>query len=301
MGDRKLLVTGASGFVGQFVQSAMSSVPLVLNNRPVDLRDAIAVGQAVTFIKPQAVLHLAAQTVVPRSFADPRETYDINFLGTLNLLLALKSSGFDGRFLFVSSSDVYGIVPTDSLPICEGRSPKPLSPYAVSKVAAEALCLQWCYTQGLKVVIARPFNHIGPGQSPDFAISGFAKQIAEIKHGVRPPIIEVGDLDATRDFSDVRDVVRAYQLLLEQGRIGEIYNVSSEVESPVRSLLSKMIEMSGIDIEIRTDPSRLRGSSQRRVCGSSQKLRTEVAWKPAIPIEQTLSEVLKYWENKIGE
>ena len=315
----KLLLTGASGFVGGFVQQATRCVPLTLVGKEVDLRDAHAV--------TDAVLHLAAQTFVPRSFENPVETFEINFLGTYNLLAALKKTGFTGRFLLVSSGDVYGSIAPEHLPITEELLPKPRSPYAVSKVAAEALCFQWNETAGFETVVARPFNHIGPGQREDFVISAFAKQIAEIKHGSKPAVIEVGDLDVTRDFLDVRDVVQAYLLLLREGRAGEIYNICSGAECSIRSLLEKMLKLAELDtkhpaesgspasagfavagvsgggrlsVEIRSNPAKFRPSEQRRVVGDASKLRRHTGWQPTYTIEQTLADTIHSWEYQIA-
>ncbi|MHB1680224.1 MAG: GDP-mannose 4,6-dehydratase [bacterium] len=164
-----------------------------------------------------AVIHLAAQSFVPESFKNPLGTFDINFTGTYNLFSALKEYGFHGKILYISSGDVYGLVSEDKLPIAEYYLLKPRNPYAVSKVAAEALCYQWSVTEDMKIIIARPFNHIGPNQSERFVVSSFAKQIAEIELGLRKPVISAGNIDITRDFLDVRDVANAYKLLLEKG------------------------------------------------------------------------------------
>src|SRR5207302_554158 len=186
--------------------------------------------RAVKILRPRAVIHLAAHSWVPQSFKEPMETYDVNFVGTFNLLSALQKTGFHGRFLFVSSSDIYGQVSPEALPITEEHPSKPRSPYAVSKVAAEALCSQWSQTEtDIEIVVARPFVHIGPGQSDRFVISNFARQIIEIKRTRREALVEVGDIDVTRDFTDVRDVVRAYELLLARGVPGEVYNICSGI------------------------------------------------------------------------
>src|SRR5690606_19227156 len=159
---------------------------------------------------PDAVIHLAGQTFVPESFRDPSRTIQVNLLGTLNLLQALKRGGFNGTFLFVSSGDVYGQVAESALPISEELAPKPRNPYAVSKVAAELLCQQWGYAEGWRVLVARPFNHIGPGQAADFVVPSMARQMVGRAAGERRVTLEVGDIDVTRDFLDVRDVVSAY-------------------------------------------------------------------------------------------
>ena len=294
-----LLVTGSSGFVGGILQRELASVPFDVDGQPVELRDADSVERALREIQPSSVIHLAAQTWVPRSFQDPRETYDINFSGTLNLLLGLKATDFRGKVLFVSSSDVYGLIDAKDLPVAEEQLPKPRSPYAVSKVAGESLCFQWSQTERMEILIARPFVHIGPGQDDRFVISNFAKQIVEIKKKLRSPIIHVGDLKVTRDFTDVRDVTRAYHLLLQYGVSSETYNVCSGIERSIESLLYDLLAMSGVVAEIRQDPARLRSSEQRRVVGSFKKVGQQTGWKPEIPLHQTLQSILDYWEGKV--
>lgn len=296
----RLLLTGASGFVGSFVRQATPCVTLSLDGRDVDLRHRREVEEATEKIQPDAVLHLAAQTFVPRSFEDPLETFEVNFFGTYNLLSALKNVGFTGRFLLVSTGDIYGTVAPEMLPIREDMLPRPRNPYAVSKVAAEALSFQWSETAGFDAIVARPFNHVGPGQRPEFVISGFAKQIAEIKHGTKPAVIEVGDIDVTRDFCDVRDVVSAYLLLLREGGAGETYNICSGVESSVRSLLKKMLEIARIEAEIKTNTAKFRPSEQRRVYGDASKIRQHLGWQPSYSIEQTLQDTIHSWEYQIA-
>lgn len=291
----KLLLTGANGFVGQTMQAALPCVPLPYG---LDLRDAPALAAAVAEIRPDAVIHLAAQSFVPASFENPRETFDVNFIGTLNLLSALKDSGFVGRMLFVGSGDTYGLVPTEALPVCEEQPLRPRNPYAVSKVAGEALCYQWSQTEAFEIIMARPFNHIGPGQSTRFAIADFARQIAEIRLGRHEPVLSVGDIDVTRDFTDVRDVVRAYILLLASGRNGEAYNVCSGVERSVRSLLEALIVLAGIQISIQQDPARLRPAEQRRMVASYDKLRRDTGWVPENSLEKSLRDLLDYQESE---
>jgi len=291
-----LLLTGANGFVGQYVQAAMPCVPLPDG---LDLRDRAALTAAVAAIAPDAVLHLAAQSFVPASFENPHETFDINFTGTLNLLEALQAAEFRGRVLFVGSGDIYGRVPEAALPVREDQPLRPRNPYAVSKVAAEALCYQWSQTSGFEIVMVRPFNHIGPGQSPRFAIADFAKQVMEIRLGRRAPVLRVGDIDVTRDFTDVRDVVRAYGLLLERGRNGEVYNVCSGREHSIRDLLRQLIALAGVDARIEQDPTRLRPAEQRRMVASFDLLHRDTGWQPLIPIEQSLQDLLNDWEKPL--
>lgn len=292
----KLLLTGANGFVGQYVQAALPCVPLPDG---LDLRDRAALTAAVAAIQPDTVLHLAAQSFVPASFENPRETFDINFYGTLNLLEALQAAGFKGRMLFVGSGDIYGQVAEAALPVREDHPLHPRNPYAVSKVAAEALCYQWSQTSGFAIVMVRPFNHIGPGQSPRFAIADFARQVTEIRLGRRAPVLQVGDIDVARDFTDVRDVVRAYGLLLERGRNGAVYNVCSGREYDIRDLLQRLIALAGVDARIEQDPARLRRAEQRRMVASFEALHRDTGWQPLIPIEQSLQDLLNDWEKQL--
>ncbi len=301
-----LLLTGASGFVGRHVtkmygqkmygQARMACVPLDAGDEPVELRDAAAVREAVRGVMerdaPEAVLHLAAQSHVPTSFDDPAGTFAVNFTGTLHLLLALREAGFRGRLLYVSSGAIYGLVPGDALPVTETFPPRPRDPYAVSKVAAEALCYQWSVTGPFEIVIARPFNHTGPGQSRDFAIPGFAAQLAEMRSGNRAPVLEVGDLSVTRDFCDVRDVVRAYALLLDKGRNGEVYNVCSGTERKLADIVDTLARLAGLSPTIETKAGRLRPAEQPRMCGSPDKLRRDTGWAPETPWEDTLRDLL---------
>ena len=292
----KLLLTGANGFVGRYVQAAMPCVPLP---NGLDLRDRAALTAAVAAIRPDAVLHLAAQSFVPASFENPRETFDINLTGTLNLLDALQAVEFRGRMLFVGSGDTYGQVAEAALPVREDHPLRPRNPYAVSKVAAEALCYQWSQTSGFEIVMVRPFNHIGPGQSPRFVLSDFARQVMEIRMGRRASVLQVGDIDVTRDFTDVRDVVRAYGLLLERGRNGEVYNVCSGREYRIRDLLQQLIALAGVAAAIEQDPARLRRAEQRRMVASFAALHRDTGWQPAISMEESLQDVLNDWEKPL--
>lgn len=258
-----------------------------------DVRDERQVAEWVASVTPDVVLHLAAQSFVPRSFDNPRETFEINLIGTLHLLQALKGSGFRGRMVYVSSGDVYGRVPDEALPVSESRVPEPRSPYAVSKLAAESLCLQWHRTEGLDVMIARPFNHVGPGQDVRFVLPALARQVVAIADGRQPPVIEAGDIDTTRDFTDVRDVVSAYAAMIRNGRAGATYLVGSGVERRVRDLLMAMCAIEGIAPEIRQDTSRLRPAEQRRMAADARLLQAETGWTPRIPIETTLTDILE--------
>jgi len=298
-GRQKLLVTGAGGFVGKHLLEAVArgqfghvdAVPLPAGT---DVRDRAAIERALGDACPDAVVHLAAQSFVPQSFDDPDETFQINVIGTLHLLQALARKGFSGRFLYVSSGDIYGRVPDAALPVDETLLPEPRSPYAVSKWAAEQLCMQWHRSEKLDVVIARPFNHVGAGQGDRFVLSSLARQVVAIADGRQPAVIEAGDIDTTRDFSDVRDVVSAYAALLARGRSGETYIVASGVERSVRDVLQEMCRLAGIQAEVRQDPAKMRPAEQRRMVANPAKLQTDTGWTQAFDIQSTLDEILEH-------
>lgn len=296
-----LLVTGHLGFVGAYVMKDPAAQGLVdETQRPINLLDRAAVFKAVARIRPTSVIHLAAQSFVPAAFENPVGTYESNFIGTQILLEALKATDFSGRFLFVSSADVYGAMDVSELPAMEHSPARPSNPYAVSKVAAEALCSYWHRTEGMQIVIARPFNHIGPGQSTRFAIADFSKAVVEIKRGLRGNVLQVGDLDVTRDFTDVRDVVSAYGALLEHGTSGEVYNICSGIERHLGAAVTTLAELAGVQIDIQVDPSRFRKASQPRAFGSNTKISSDTGWKPRIDWLQSLKDTITYWEQQIS-
>ncbi|WP_275546418.1 MULTISPECIES: GDP-mannose 4,6-dehydratase [unclassified Pseudomonas] len=296
---KKLLVTGLSGFVGRHLEARLK-VPTaggwrLMAAQPHDLTAAETLDEWLADDCPDAVIHLAGQTFVPEAFRDPARTLQINTLGTLNLLQALKRKGFSGTFLYVSSGDVYGHVDESQMPISELLAPRPRNPYAVSKVSAELLCQQWSYAEPWRIMIARPFNHIGAGQSESFVISSMARQLVRVKRGFQSPRLDVGDIDVTRDFLDVRDVIEAYLLLLDRGVSGEIYNVCSGLERKVRDMIGEMARLAGVEVELVQDSARMRRAEQRRVVGSSEKLQRETGWKPGVHITDTLQSVLSDW------
>lgn len=300
---KRLLVTGRHGFVGSAIANHLGRQPerawsLAEISPGLDLRDPAAALELVRSAQPDAVIHLAAQSFVPESFRDPRTTLDVNLYGTLNLLEALRATGFRGRLLFVGTGEIYGLVPESMLPIDERQVVAPRNPYAVSKVAAEALCYQWFASERMEIVLARPFNHIGAGQSDRFALSDFARQLATIKSGRAQPVLSVGDIDVTRDFTAVDDVVEAYFALLDRGQPGETYNVCSGVERSVRSLLERLIALAGIEVRIDTDAARLRKSEQRRIYGNPAKIERTTGWRAATPLDNALAATLAYWERQ---
>ncbi|MDF3843095.1 GDP-mannose 4,6-dehydratase [Pseudomonas citronellolis] len=299
---KRLLVTGLTGFVGHHIRTWLDQHESVwelleVPERP-DLTDPEAV-RAGYSQRPDTVIHLAGQTFVPEAFRDPAGTLQVNLLGTLNLLQALKALDFSGDFLYVSSGDIYGQVDEAHLPIREDLLPAPRNPYAVSKLAAEHLCLQWGMTEGWRVMIARPFNHVGAGQKENFVIASAARQIALIRAGLQEPRLLVGDIDVSRDFLDVRDVVSAYFALLEGGRPGQVYNVCSGEERRIRDLIQQLADLAQVEIELVQDPARMRRAEQRRVCGSHSKLHEATGWKPDITINQTLTAILSDWASRV--
>lgn len=301
--DKRLFVTGVSGFVGQHLAAHLEATEgtgwQLIETPRFDLCHPSELAAALEMARPDAVIHLAGQTFVPEAFRDPRATFEVNLLGTLNLLQALKQTGFAGGFLYVSSGDVYGQVFEHDLPITENRQPEPRNPYAVSKLSAELLCRQWSYTEGWRIMVARPFNHVGAGQSEAFALASAARQIALIRKGMQAPRLEVGDVDVTRDFLDVRDVIAAYFDILAKGESGEVYNVCSGQERTIRDLIEALAGLAGIELELVQDSARMRRAEQRRVCGSSVKLRDATGWEPKITINQTLTTILSDWESRV--
>lgn len=276
------------------------SLPASDDYGEIDVRDRARVTRFLERVRPAHVLHLAARTFVPESFGNERETYEVNFFGTLNLLECLRDTDFRGTFLFISTADAYGHTPENELPIGECRPLRPMNPYSASKAAAEALCVSWAQRSRFKIVIVRPFNHIGPGQDSRFVVSDFACQVIEIKLGLRPPVIETGNLDTTRDFTDVRDVIAAYCMLLERGQSGEVYNVCSGNEVSIRNVLQSLLALSGVAATLTHSQQRERPVQQMRSVGSNQKLRSATGWTPKILLEQSLRDVLSYWNDRLN-
>lgn len=302
---KKLFITGAHGFVGSHAQLVIANpnwqsiFELICVDTPFDITDRPSLNNVFCQVQPDMVIHLAAQSHVPTSFTDPDTTYQVNFLGTLNLLQALAANNFSGRLLFVGSADTYGLVSETDLPVREEQPLRPRNPYAVSKVAAEALCYQWSQTGSFEVIMARPFNHIGPGQGENFAVSSFAKQIAEISLSLHAPEIQVGDLNVTRDFTDVRDIVDAYLKLLLKGKSGEIYNVGSGQEHKMSEILASLIRIAGISAKVNINAARFRPAEQRRLICDASKLKLQTGWQPRKQINETLHEILQYWMGKL--
>jgi GDP-4-dehydro-6-deoxy-D-mannose reductase len=303
----RVLVTGASGFVGGHLIAELRSRghEVVRADRapqdddqhtlPLDVTDPLAVRGAVELARPDAIAHLAAQAFVPASLADPDGTFDVNALGTLRLLDAVRALADQGgphpRVLVVSSGDVYGAQPRDALPLRETTAPLPRSPYAASKIAAEALALAYARAWGVDAVVTRAFNHIGPGQDERFGVVAFALQIAQVAAGGAPQVL-VGNLDAARDFLDVRDVCAAYARVLEGGgAAGEIYNVCSGVATTMREILRRLIEIAHVPVAVCEDPARMRPADVPVSVGDASKLHAATGWAPRIPLTAALRAV----------
>jgi GDP-4-dehydro-6-deoxy-D-mannose reductase len=301
---KRLLVTGVHGFVGRTLARMVaegewaSRWQLIDTPTGLDVRNRDDVALLVNATQPDAVIHLAAQSWVPDAFRDPATTLSINLFGTLNLLQALQNASFTGRLVYVGTGDVYGNVALDALPVSESHAALPRNPYAVSKLATEALCRQWVITEAMDIVLARPFNHIGRGQSDRFVVSDFARQVAEIRAGKREPVVRAGDIDVTRDFTDVRDVVHAYFALLDSGERGQTYNVCSGREQSIRSILDRLAEIAGVDVTVEIEEGRLRRAEQRRMRGDASKIRAKTGWEASTAIEASLADMLDYWESE---
>ncbi|MBI2169529.1 MAG: GDP-mannose 4,6-dehydratase [Actinobacteria bacterium] len=285
-------MTGASGFVGRhLIEHLKAEGDEVAGFGPeVDIIDADAVKRAVDSAGPDAIYHLAAATHVGESWDAPSQALRVNAEGTLNVLRAAGAAGV-GRVLAVGSAEEYGIVDPASIPIDEDTPLRPVSPYAASKVAAEFLALQAFLGQGVGALRVRAFNHIGPGQSERFVVAALAARVAEaVRSGGRQ--IRVGSLEPVRDFTDVRDVVRAYRLVVERGAPGEVYNVCSGRGVSVKEIVDHLIDAAGGGLDAVVDPDLVRPVDLPVLVGDNSRIRSATGWEPAIPLEATLADVL---------
>jgi GDP-4-dehydro-6-deoxy-D-mannose reductase len=294
------LITGGRGFVGHWLADHLRDLgdDVVVIDREVEITDPAALLTAVSDAAPDAIYHLAALTHVGQSWDEPLRVFEVNVIGTGALLAAARECGTNPRILVTSSAEVYGAV-TDPgrLPLREDSPTAPLTPYAASKLAAEALVAQAHLGHGQHVITVRPFNHIGPGQSPNFAVPALARRIVEAeRQGVGT--IPVGNLSARRDFTDVRDVVRAYRLLIEMGRPGGVYNVCSGRDVSIRAIADRLLGLAGTSLEFETDPSLVRPVEVPVLRGDPGRLEEATGWKPEVPLEQTLADVLAYWQQQ---
>jgi len=267
---------------------------------PADIVTGQGLAAALEQTRPECVFHLAAQSSAARSFKEPRQTFEANVIGTVNLLEAVRNLPARPRLVLVSSCEVYGPNPGPQ-PMDESQPYRPVSPYGSSKAAQELVALQYQLSYGLEVVVARPFPHLGPGQSEAFALPSFAKQIAEIEAGRREPVVMVGNLEPQRDFSDVRDVVRAYRLLAEKGQAGQAYNICSGKPIAMCRALEILLKNSKTVIDIRPDPERLRPSDVPLLWGDCRKLREATGWEPEHDVAHALADLLEHWRHRIAQ
>ena len=291
----RAFVTGASGFVGGFLTRHLKSAGDDVDTMPdgVDIADEAALAALVGAARPDVVYHLAALAHVGRSWDEPAETMRVNALGTLSVLEAVRRADSPARVILVSSAEVYGA--GNGEPINEAAPLRPTNPYAASKVAAEFLGLQAHLGRGTDVVRARPFNHVGPGQADAFVVSALAKRIVEAERSGGP--IEVGNLAAARDFTDVSDVVRAYRLLALHGVAGEVYNVASGHAITIAALLSRLVGLADVPIEAIEEPSLFRPVDVPLLVGDSSRLVALTGWQPEVDLGETLAAVLQYWRE----
>jgi len=296
----RAFVTGGKGFVGTWLVAHLqeSGDEVVAVDREVDVSDARAVSAAVEEAAPDAVYHLAAYAHVGRSWDDPGAVVRVNTLGTLHVLEAARRCPTPPRVLLVSSAEVYGAIDESALPADEDTRLAPVSPYAASKVGAEFLGLQAYLAHGLQVVRVRPFNHIGPGQHEGFVVPSLAKRIVEARRGGSHRV-PAGNLSARRDLTDVRDVVRAYRLLVELGRPGDVYNVCSGEAVSIAQLAERMLALAGGGLELVADPELVRPVDVPVLCGSPRKLVESTGWQPQVPLDQSLADVLAEWERLV--
>jgi GDP-4-dehydro-6-deoxy-D-mannose reductase len=312
-----ILITGIGGFVGGHLARHLAEsypdaaihgiglhmrpelVPICRSLHKIDLRDEMAVREVLDDTAPDAIYHLAAQSFVPASWRNPWDTLATNIGIQTHMLHALALSGARPRFLVVSSSEIYGAVRPDVLPVNEDAPLKPNNPYSVSKAAQDMLGLQYFLSHDIPVIRVRAFNHIGPGQSTRFVAPAFASQIAEIEAAGCRGTIRVGNLSAARDFTDVRDVVRAYRLLMKKGEPGEAYNVGSGVAHPISELLDLLLEFSAAQIAVKVDPERLRPSSVPRIVCDNGKLRARTGWQPEHAFAQSLFDILSECRRQV--
>jgi GDP-4-dehydro-6-deoxy-D-mannose reductase len=293
----RALITGGKGFVGQWLAAHLKDAgdEVAVIDIETDVADGPAVRRVMSDVRPDAVYHLAAMTHVGESWDDPSRVLRVNVLGTAELLAAARTLSAAPRILVVSSAEVYGVVTPEQLPLAEDTPTAPASPYAASKLAAEAVALQAWRGFGQPVLVVRPFNHIGPGQSPNFFVPALAKRIVEATRSGAGSL-SVGTLTTRRDFTDVRDVVVAYRLLVEQGAPGTVYNVCSGRDVAMSEVAAQLLDLAGADLTLETDPALLRPVDVPVLRGDAGLLRASTGWEPTIPLATTLADVLSSWE-----
>ena len=316
----RALITGITGFVGSHLAEYLLSLKEVevfgifrwrsrtenienirtkITLYECDSKDATSVREVIKKVKPERIYHLAAQSYVPMSWVAPGETLTTNIISEVNLFEAVRTETQNCRIQVAGSSEEYGLALSSEVPIRETNPLRPLSPYGVSKVAQDLLGYQYFKSYDMFIVRTRAFNHTGPRRGDVFATSNFAKQIAEIEKGKKEPVIYVGNLQAVRDFTDVRDTVVAYYLSLEKGEKGEVYNICSGKGYKLQEVLNILLSLSKKQIEVKTDPKRMRPSDVEFLAGDATKFKNQTGWQPKIPFQKTLSDLLDYWRERV--
>ncbi len=315
----KVLITGITGFAGSFLAEhllsqsdvevagtflAENSINNVANIKDkldlvkLDLTQKDAIESLIAQKRPDVIYHLAAVASVAASFKDPVTTFNNNVDAELFVLESLRKENLmNTKVMVISSAEVYGYVRPENLPLNEDAPLRPGNPYASSKVAQDFIGLQYALSYKMPIIRVRPFNHIGPRQAPGFVVSDFAKQIADIEKGKQEPVVKVGNLDAKRDFTDVRDMVRAYALLMEKGQSEEVYNIGSGTSHKIQEILDTLIGLSNTKITVETDLQKLRPSDIPEIVSDNTKILDTTGWKPEISLEQSLKDTLDYWRN----
>ncbi len=294
----RALVTGASGFVGRHLVPRLrdEGYDVEATDRDLDVTDLSALGARMAALRPDVIVHLAAQSSVSSSWKSPEVTYRINYLGSRSILEATATAAPEARLLVIGSADAYGSAEPGSSPFTEASPLRPRSPYARTKAAADLLAARYA-ERGLDVVRVRPFNHAGPGQAPDFVLASFAKQVAEIEGQLREPVLRVGNLNSIRDFLDIGDVIDAYVSLLHRRVPADVYNVASGVGTPVGEYLHTLLALAGLHPSIEIDPERLRPADVS--VGDATRLRRATGWRPRAAIARTLERTLDYWREQV--
>src|SRR3989338_1512215 len=316
---KRALITGISGFVGSHLaeyllsknfevhgtirwRSRLDNISHIkdkINLIESDMRDAHSVARLIRESEPDYIFHLAAQSFVPTSWHAPQDTITTNVIGTINLLEAARAAGKDIKIQLAGNSEEYGLVHPEETPIKETNPLRPMSPYGVSKVAEDMLGFQYHKTYGMNIIVTRAFNHTGPRRGDVFVTSNFSKQIAEIEKGIKEPVISVGNLEAQRDFTDVRDIVRAYLLSLEKCTPGEVYNVCTRKPRTIQSVLDILLGMSDAKVEVRQDMQRMRPADVPLLSGDCSKFMKATGWKPEIRFEKTMEDLLNFWRERV--
>lgn len=312
---KKALVIGAAGFVGDYLirelhNNGMDTYATKLPHETfkgkfarvsdLDILDKDAVVDILYEIQPDYIFHLAAQSSVGVAWKNPQLTVDINIKGSVNVMDAVRDLFYKPRVLLIGSGEEYGHIRPEETPIVEETALRPGNIYAATKACQNMIGSIYAEAYDMELMMVRAFNHIGPGQAPLFVVSDFCKQVAEIENGIREPVIMVGNLEAKRDFTDVRDVVRAYVKIILEGKAGETYNVGSGNAQEIRQILEKVVAMSDCAIRVETDPNKIRPVDVPIIEADISKLSELTGWRPEIPVEQTIRETLAYWRENVG-